>query len=175
MEIFKRIGEFDSAHILPQHTGKCANLHGHRYRVDVHVQGKIQMDTGMVMDFGAIKNILRVSLEDIDHALIVAADDPDDLMNLCLEMGWKIYNLPYPTSTAECLALHFQDLIVEDLVRRNYHDLAISVTVWETPTAHATTGFAPIYDETKDAPFTNKFRKALEEEGVIARGYNNAS
>jgi len=42
---------FDSAHKLPNYEGKCRFLHGHRFRLDVVVEGHVNPLTGMVMDF----------------------------------------------------------------------------------------------------------------------------
>lgn len=46
--------EFDSAHYLPGYDGKCANLHGHRWKIVVEFKGPI-LENGMVIDFTIIK------------------------------------------------------------------------------------------------------------------------
>lgn len=43
--------QFSSSHILPKHPGRCKNLHGHNYMLDVVVAGKPDPATGMVIDF----------------------------------------------------------------------------------------------------------------------------
>ncbi|HOV52500.1 MAG TPA: 6-carboxytetrahydropterin synthase, partial [Methanothrix sp.] len=48
------VAEFDAAHSLPGYIGKCANLHGHTYQVEVVVEGEIGED-GFVMDFYHMK------------------------------------------------------------------------------------------------------------------------
>ena len=58
--------EFDAAHSLPGYRGKCANLHGHTYQVEMVVEGEVGVD-GFVMDFYQLKRILAVALEDLDH------------------------------------------------------------------------------------------------------------
>lgn len=70
--------EFDYGHRVAQHTSKCRNVHGHRAKVEAHVQGDLitsGSETGMVRDFSLIKK----SLEDIaslfDHAMIIHKDD----------------------------------------------------------------------------------------------------
>ena len=52
MEIFREF-TFESAHRLPRVPPghKCGRLHGHSYRVEVHVAGAIGAQTGWVMDF----------------------------------------------------------------------------------------------------------------------------
>lgn len=61
------IADFDSAHSLPGYQGKCANLHGHTYKVEVVIEGPKGED-GFVMDFYQLKEILSSILKDIDHS-----------------------------------------------------------------------------------------------------------
>lgn len=63
---------FDAAHYLPHHDGKCKNLHGHTYKLEVAVSSNSLVtggsSTGMVMDFGDLKIIVkRVVLDQLDH------------------------------------------------------------------------------------------------------------
>ena len=60
------IMEFDAAHSLPGYQGKCANMHGHTYQVEMIVEGKVGTD-GFVMDFYELKKILTRALQDLDH------------------------------------------------------------------------------------------------------------
>ena len=51
---------FEAAHSIPHHTGKCKNLHGHSYILEITVTGPIQEsgpEMGMVMDFTEISNV----------------------------------------------------------------------------------------------------------------------
>ncbi|HME19471.1 MAG TPA: 6-carboxytetrahydropterin synthase, partial [Nitrososphaerales archaeon] len=59
---------FDYAHILP-HTQKCSVMHGHTSSVLVEVVGST-MD-GMVVDFGAAKEIIRDAVRALDHKLFI--------------------------------------------------------------------------------------------------------
>ncbi len=62
---------FDSAHKLPNHKGKCKNLHGHTYVLEVTIRGGVDEKTGMVMDFKDIKEVVsELVLEKIDHQYI---------------------------------------------------------------------------------------------------------
>jgi len=60
---------FEAAHSLPNVPPghKCRRLHGHSYRVDVHVRGKPDERTGWVIDFGEIKRIVEPVLNELDH------------------------------------------------------------------------------------------------------------
>lgn len=58
---------FDAAHLLPDYEGKCANLHGHTYKLEVVVSGNVR-DNGMVIDFGDLKKIVnRAVIAELDH------------------------------------------------------------------------------------------------------------
>ena len=61
------IADFDAAHSLPGYQGKCANLHGHTYKVEVVIEG-LKGENGFVMDFFQLKKILNSVLEDFDHS-----------------------------------------------------------------------------------------------------------
>lgn len=61
---------FDAAHNLLNYEGKCANLHGHTYRLQVVLSGKVQKN-GLVMDFEIIKNIVNKKVISVlDHKYI---------------------------------------------------------------------------------------------------------
>jgi 6-pyruvoyltetrahydropterin/6-carboxytetrahydropterin synthase len=60
------VAEFDAAHFLPGYNGKCANLHGHTYKVETVVEGCMGAN-GFVMDFYDLKKILSSVLADLDH------------------------------------------------------------------------------------------------------------
>ena len=60
--------EFDAAHKLPRYSGKCKQLHGHRYKLKVMLAGSVNKETGMVIDFKKIVSIVKSSVIDIlDH------------------------------------------------------------------------------------------------------------
>ena len=68
MEIYKEF-TFEAAHRLPHAPPghKCARLHGHSFRVSVHVRGPIDPRAGWVMDFGDIKAAFRPLHDALDH------------------------------------------------------------------------------------------------------------
>jgi len=59
---------FDAAHKLVGHPGRCQNLHGHTWYVDVEVQSKILDKLGMVIDFETLQKYLNDILP--DHAYL---------------------------------------------------------------------------------------------------------
>ncbi|MDQ3821558.1 MAG: 6-carboxytetrahydropterin synthase QueD [Acidobacteriota bacterium] len=68
MDIFK-VFLIEAAHRLPnvppQH--KCARLHGHSFRVEIHVNGPVGGETGWVMDFTDIKEAFQPLFTQLDH------------------------------------------------------------------------------------------------------------
>lgn len=52
---------FEAAHQLPWHTGKCRNLHGHSYRLEVTVSGPIG-DDGIVIDFAEVRRVVEAEI-----------------------------------------------------------------------------------------------------------------
>jgi len=63
---------FDAAHRLTKHPGACSNLHGHRWKLEVWVQGPVDPSDGMVEDFGTISD----AADELDHTAILNRDDP---------------------------------------------------------------------------------------------------
>jgi 6-pyruvoyltetrahydropterin/6-carboxytetrahydropterin synthase len=62
--------EFDAAHVLPWHPGKCSRLHGHTYRLEVTIEGPLD-ENGVVLDFSDLDRAVReLVLERLDHVLL---------------------------------------------------------------------------------------------------------
>ena len=59
--------DFAAAHFLKDYHGKCENLHGHNYKVYVHVRGEVLDNGGMLMDFSLLKKNLREICNTMDH------------------------------------------------------------------------------------------------------------
>lgn len=68
MEIFKEF-TIEAAHRLPNVPAghKCGRLHGHTFRISVHVRGPVDAGMGWVVDFADIKAAFRPVEEQIDH------------------------------------------------------------------------------------------------------------
>jgi 6-pyruvoyltetrahydropterin/6-carboxytetrahydropterin synthase len=64
----RRRFRFEAAHELPRHPGKCRNLHGHSYELFVIVDGPVDPESGMVVDFSDLKKMVRREVVDpLDH------------------------------------------------------------------------------------------------------------
>jgi 6-pyruvoyltetrahydropterin/6-carboxytetrahydropterin synthase len=93
--------------------GKCANLHGHNYVLEVVVAGEVQPTTGYVMDLKELSDVInRRVIQDVDHS------------NLNTDVPWLEGCIP----TAENLALAFWKRIRSELPE----GLLRSVRLWET-------------------------------------------
>jgi len=111
VEIIKTF-RFDAAHRLANapRGHKCRRLHGHSYRLDVHVAGPVDERTGWVMDFGKIKQAVEPILAELDHHLL---NEVPGLEN----------------STSELMAAYLFNRI-----RKVLPELS-AVTVWESETS----------------------------------------
>ncbi len=68
MDIFKEF-TFEAAHRLPNvpPDHRCARLHGHSFRAEIHVTGPVGEETGWVMDFSELSRVWRPLGEELDH------------------------------------------------------------------------------------------------------------
>jgi 6-pyruvoyltetrahydropterin/6-carboxytetrahydropterin synthase len=68
MEIFK---EFivEAAHRLPNvpEGHKCSRLHGHSFKIEIHVSGEVEYPSGWIMDFADIKTAFQPLYDQLDH------------------------------------------------------------------------------------------------------------
>ena len=120
---------FDAAHYLPNHPGKCQNTHGHTYRLQVGFKGPVDLETGMVVDFGELKKTVEKNIvEKVDHTYL----------NLINDEKTVIPNFPCQLPTAENMVIW----IVRELKRtlKIVHDDLVKlslVRLYETPTSYA--------------------------------------
>ncbi len=93
--------------------GKCVNLHGHNYMLDVVVTGDVDPSTGYVMDLKRLSDVIcDAIIRDVDHR------------NLNTDVPWLAGRIP----TAETLAVAFWERLEPHLSDGTLH----SVRVWET-------------------------------------------
>jgi 6-pyruvoyltetrahydropterin/6-carboxytetrahydropterin synthase len=93
--------------------GKCANLHGHNYVLEVVVAGQVDQVTGYVMDLKQLSDVIdRQIIQEVDHR------------NLNTDVPWLEGRIP----TAENLALAFWERVRSELP----DGVLRSVRLWET-------------------------------------------
>lgn len=68
MDIFKTFS-IEAAHRLPNvpEGHKCARLHGHSFRIEVHVNGPVDEASGWIMDFADLGEAFEPVFERLDH------------------------------------------------------------------------------------------------------------
>lgn len=108
---------FEAAHFLLDYDGPCQRQHGHSYRLQIGVKGKIDKETGMVIDFSKLKHIVNTYIiQYLDHFLL----------NEIVYM-----NFPSANPTAE-------NMVVWILEQLQYNGLKVKfVRLWETTTSFA--------------------------------------
>lgn len=125
-------------HRLQNHNGKCVNLHGHQYVLEVVVEGEINADTGsssrgMVVDFGDIKTLLEKYVHDVcDHAFMVS--ESDALMMDFYKKNSELKHVIVPfDSTAENIASWISGRLSPEITKLPGSVRLVSVQLWETP------------------------------------------
>jgi 6-pyruvoyltetrahydropterin/6-carboxytetrahydropterin synthase len=110
---------FEACHTIPNHKGKCKNMHGHSYRIQVSISGIHDKRKGILVDFGDIKQLI----DKFDHAHLN-----------------KFFKFPSAENMARYFALKFLRMD-EDIIQ-------VTVTLYETENCCATeTVMKKIYEE----------------------------
>lgn len=130
--------EIDSAHYLTNYDGKCAFLHGHRWKINIQISPCVDEDgievynekTGMIVDFKTIKEFFDI----YDHALIKTATTSPKGVDVCtMSQDYdetRTILVPF-NPTAENLAAWWIEELNEIL--KDQQCYVSKITVWETP------------------------------------------
>ncbi|HKF56254.1 MAG TPA: 6-carboxytetrahydropterin synthase QueD [Blastocatellia bacterium] len=112
--------EFSAAHALRGYRGKCENLHGHNWKVEVYVRGAQLDEIGMLVDFKDLKEATRGVMTYLDHLNLNELKPFDNELN--------------PSSE------HLAGFILHKVAERINSDRVkvYKVRVWETPSTCAT-------------------------------------
>lgn len=110
---------FSSAHQLRDYRGKCENLHGHNWRVQIYLVSDKLNEIGIVMDFHEIKAYAEEVISNLDHKFLN-----------------DIFPFTEINPSSENLAKWIFDNLKKKINRDNVRLSA--VTVWESDTASAT-------------------------------------
>lgn len=103
---------FDAAHWLAGHNGKCKNLHGHNWKVHIELKKNELIKTGtsrdMVLDFYDLKQDFRRLVDYFDHSVIVEEDTiSNNLLNAFKEEGFERIRIVPFRPTCENFAPYF--------------------------------------------------------------------
>lgn len=79
MDLF-RVFQIEAAHWLPHvpEGHKCARMHGHSFRIEVHVTGEVGEQSGWVMDFADLKAAFQPLFEQLDHRCLNEVEGLDN-------------------------------------------------------------------------------------------------
>ncbi len=105
---------FSSAHRLLNYQGKCENLHGHNWKVEITVAGEELDKSGMLVDFKILKSKLNEVLDKLDHKDLNSFEEFKDI-----------------SPSSENIAKYIYEEIKEQLPQLQ------QVAVWETEKARA--------------------------------------
>ncbi len=110
---------FAAGHALRGYKGKCENLHGHNYKLEVTVAGEKLNSIGLLMDFVELRAAIKTLVERLDHRFLNELP-PFDQLN----------------PSAENIAKYFCEGLKPHVSAQGLHVKA--VTVWETDSSSAT-------------------------------------
>lgn len=142
MQVSKQI-EWDMGHRVMNHKSKCRNLHGHRYKMEICLEGSLvdisgSSDEGMVIDFSDIKTIATKYVHDVlDHGFMVWEKDKVLVNFFRKNKDQKHIFVPF-TPTAENIAkwaFERLDKQYKDVYKTGLK--LLEVRLWETPTSLA--------------------------------------
>ncbi|MEN8249617.1 MAG: 6-carboxytetrahydropterin synthase [Bacteroidota bacterium] len=111
---------FEGSHALLNYDGKCRNIHGHSYKLDVTVIGtpfneKGHPKDGLLIDFGDLKEIVNQQIVDqFDHSLIIQKEYPATLFEALENSFERLIYVDYQP-TCENLIVDFADKLVNTL------------------------------------------------------------
>ncbi len=117
--------QFDAAHHLEGHPGRCARLHGHTWLVEVLVAGGELDESGMLMDFHELQKLVEDVVKDLDHQYL---NDLDFFRQPGRETN----------PTAENIARFVYRRLKASLGKSGLR--LVKVKIWESPDAWASYG-----------------------------------
>jgi 6-pyruvoyltetrahydropterin/6-carboxytetrahydropterin synthase len=111
---------FSAGHALRGYKGKCENVHGHNYRVQVTLEGPQLDGIGLLVDFAQLKDVMRSVIRRLDHQFINELE-------------------PFTTvnPSAENMAKYFYDQVSGQLKDLPAGARVTEAVIWETDTAMA--------------------------------------
>jgi 6-pyruvoyltetrahydropterin/6-carboxytetrahydropterin synthase len=90
---------FAAGHALRNYKGKCENVHGHNFKVQVRIEGQNLDESGMLVDFIDVKNVMRKVIDRLDHQFLNEVP-PFDIKNPSAENIAEYFHHEMTTSLA---------------------------------------------------------------------------
>lgn len=128
VRIYKEV-EFDASHRLLQYEGKCHNLHGHRWKVEVWIEGVPDPASCILLDYARIKEVVQR----FDHQIILNAADP---MVTAIEAFHPVV-VTEGDPTSELLARIIADDLDAECRAIGVAGGVTRIRIWESPNACA--------------------------------------
>jgi 6-pyruvoyltetrahydropterin/6-carboxytetrahydropterin synthase len=110
---------FSAAHQLKGYMGKCEHLHGHNWKVQVHVIAEMLNEIDIALDFNEIRKITNEVITPLDH----------NVLN-------EVFPFTEKNPSSENIAKWIYDSLIKKIDNENVRVSA--VTVWESETSSAT-------------------------------------
>jgi len=126
--IYKEV-QIDTSHRLLHYKGKCANLHGHRWKIEVWMEGEPDPVTQILIDYSMIKQVINK----YDHQIILNQDDP---MVPCIKKFNPVITTP-GDPTSELIAVLIRNDLYAICREMGIKATIPKIRVWESPTSCA--------------------------------------
>ena len=117
----KTYSDIPFAHRQHRHAGHCSFIHGHNWALKITFACENLDNDGFVVDFGNLRYLKRWIAENLDHACLLASDDPaKERITAAAPEAYKIYEVP--NASCEGISLHlwevFSRLVMEQEMGR---------------------------------------------------------
>jgi len=136
---------FAAAHFITFAGHRCEKLHGHNYRASLFVEGGLEAESWFVVDFSAVKKIMRALTAELDHRVLLPRDNPKLAIsekNGSVQVAFAgepryvfpagdCMILPIPNTTVEMLAQYLAGRVRAELGGGAVHLKTIEVEVEE--------------------------------------------
>lgn len=156
--------DFCAGHRLMNHGGKCENLHGHNYRLEVYVSANELDGLGRVVDFADLREHFKSWIdENWDHGFVLAESDSEAIAAIRSVTPHRLFLLPF-NPTAENMARYLMDEVAPKLNFTGKRQVQVTrIVLWETETSYAEVS-RPMGSDNRGSISQNAF------EGESARG-----
>ena len=123
MKIAKEF-RWEMGHRLPDHFGKCKNIHGHSYKMLVEFSGELDKN-GMIIDYYDVEKIINPVIDKLDHAFMINKNDKI-VLEFLEKMDSKIVLVDFE-STAENICKYLLSEVSKTTLPKNVKEIKVRV------------------------------------------------